>query len=172
MPSTAPQPEQLFFCSDGRTPNSPHPVLLYRGLPLAGGDYASAFERLFASHLWPAQWRAGVYGYQHYHSTAHEVLGVARGRARLKLGGESGQEVEVQAGDALVLPAGTGHCQLEASDDFEVVGGYPLEQRYDASRPDADSHDLAAARAAQVPVPVSDPVGGTQGALVALWRRG
>ncbi len=58
MPSAAPQPEQLFFCSDGRTPNSPHPVLLYRGLPLAGGDYASAFERLFASHLWPAQWRA------------------------------------------------------------------------------------------------------------------
>ncbi len=51
-------------------------------------------------------------------------------------------------------------------------GGYPLEQRYDALRPDADSHDLAAARAAQVPVPVSDPVGGTQGALVALWRRG
>ncbi len=171
MPSSAPQPERLFFASDGRTPNSAHPVLLYRQLPLAGGDYASAFESLFASHLWPAQWRAPVYDYQHYHSTAHEVLGVARGHARLMLGGESGKVVEVRAGDALVLPAGTGHCQLQASDDFEVVGGYPLDQRYDSLRPDVASHDQAAARAARVAVPVSDPVAGTQGALVALWRQ-
>ena len=105
MPSSAPQPEQLRFASDGRTPNSPHPVLVYRQLPLADGDYAGAFENLFDSHLWPAQWRAGVYDYHHYHSTAHEVLGVSRGSARLMLGGEHGQEVEVRAGDALVLPA-------------------------------------------------------------------
>ncbi len=35
MPSSAPQPEQLHFSSDGRTPNSAHPVLVYRQLPLA-----------------------------------------------------------------------------------------------------------------------------------------
>lgn len=170
MPSSAPQPEQLHFASDGRTPNSPHPVLVYRQLPLADDDYAMAFESLFNSHLWPAQWRAGVYDYHHYHSTAHEVLGVSRGSARLMLGGEQGREVEVSAGDALVLPAGTGHCQLSASDDFEVVGGYPVEQQYDLLRPDESSHDEARARALRVGVPVSDPVAGTQGALVTLWR--
>ncbi|WP_413042676.1 cupin domain-containing protein [Pseudomonas sp. YJ42] len=171
MTSSAPQPEQLRFSSDGRTPNSPHPVLIYRQLPLAGGDYADAFENLFGSHLWSAQWRAGVYDYHHFHSTAHEVLGVSRGSARLMLGGEQGQEVAVQAGDALVLPAGTGHCQLSASDDFEVVGGYPVEQQYDLLRPDEASHDEAQARALKVGVPVSDPIAGTQGALVDLWRK-
>lgn len=171
MPSSAPQPEQLRLASDGRTPNSPHPVLIYRALPLGGPDSAARFEQLFASHLWPAQWRAGVYDYHHYHSTAHEVLGVVRGSARLMLGGEAGVEVAVSAGDALVLPAGTGHCLLAASDDFLVVGGYPLGQRYDALRPDAEAHDAAAARSAQVPVPISDPVAGTQGALVTLWRQ-
>lgn len=171
MPSSAPQPETLRFASDGRTPNSSHPVLLYRQLPLADPDYAAAFEQLFASHLWPAQWRAGVYDYHHYHSTAHEVLGVSRGSAHLLLGGEQGREVEVSAGDALVLPAGTGHCQLSASEDFEVVGGYPVDQQYDLLRPDAAIHDAARERIARVPVPISDPLAGTQGALVELWRR-
>ena len=106
MPSSAPQPEQLRLASDGRTPNSPHPVLIYRQLPLAGPTPAEAFERLFDSHLWPSAWRGTVYDYHHYHSTAHEVLGVASGWARVMLGGEHGQEVELKAGDAVVLPAG------------------------------------------------------------------
>jgi uncharacterized protein YjlB len=86
------------------------------------------------------------------------------------LGGDNGQEVELKAGDALVLPAGTGHCALEASADFQVVAGYPVGQQYDMQRPDAATHDQARERIAQVGVPISDPLAGTQGALVALWR--
>jgi uncharacterized protein YjlB len=170
MASTAPQPEQLRLDSDGRTPNSPLPVLIYRDLPHAGPDLAALFERLFASHLWPPRWRDQVFDYHHYHSNSHEALGVAAGWARLKLGGEAGQEVEVRAGDALVLPAGTGHCQLAASDDFLVVGAYPADHDWDIQRPDPATHDENRARIARVAVPVSDPVGGTQGALVGLWR--
>ncbi|MBE7375773.1 cupin domain-containing protein [Pseudomonas lopnurensis] len=170
MPSSAPQPEQLRFASDGRTPNSPHPVLIYRQLPLDDGDLAAAFERLFDSHLWPSAWRGSIYDYQHYHSTAHEVLGVFRGQARVMVGGERGREVELRAGDALVLPAGTGHCCLQASTDFQVAAGYPVGQRYDLLRPDEASHEAARERIAQVGVPVSDPLAGTQGALVPLWR--
>lgn len=169
MPSTAPRPELLHLSSDGRTPNNPLPVLLYRQLPLPG-DLAAAFEGLFASHLWPPRWRSVVFDYQHFHSTAHEALGVAQGWADLLLGGEQGQVVKVQAGDALVLPAGTGHCQLDASDDFMVVLAYPLEQEPDILRPDAAAHDAACQRIAQVPVPVSDPLAGAQGALVEIWR--
>ncbi|EXF44909.1 double-stranded beta helix domain-containing protein [Pseudomonas sp. BAY1663] len=170
MPGSAPHPEQLRFASDGRTPNSPHPLLIYRQLPLADGDLAVAFERLFDSHLWPAAWRGSIYDYQHYHSTAHEVLGVCRGWARVMLGGERGREVELRAGDALVLPAGTGHCCMQASADFQVVAGYPAGQHYDLLRPDEAGHDAARERIAQVGVPISDPLAGTQGALVRLWR--
>jgi uncharacterized protein YjlB len=169
MPTTAPRPELLYLRSDGRTPNNPLPVLLYRQLPLQG-DPAEAFERLFASHLWSPRWRSVVYDYPHYHSTAHEAIGVAHGCAGLLLGGEQGQQVVVQAGDALVLPAGTGHCQLEASEDFLVVLAYPLEQEPDILRPDPATHDAAQARIARVLVPISDPLAGTQGALVDIWR--
>lgn len=169
MPSTAPSPETLTLGSDGRVPNSALPVLIYRDLPLHG-DRAEAFESLFGSHLWPPRWRYGIYNYHHYHSTAHEALGVARGWAKVTLGGENGQTVDLRAGDAVVLPAGIGHCQIEASDDFMVVGAYPPDQEPDLLRPERDDHEAAQQRIAELPVPISDPVAGTQGALVQLWR--
>jgi hypothetical protein len=101
-------PIQLFFEDDGQTPNSRLPVLLYRNVALQSAK-ASAFEALFSANHWPAQWRAQVFDYHHYHSTAHEVLGVVSGRAWLKLGGKKGAEQAVEEGDVLILPAGTGH---------------------------------------------------------------
>ncbi|MFP2960739.1 cupin domain-containing protein [Myxococcus sp. 1LA] len=163
-------PEQLLFKDDGMTPNSRFPTLVYRGVKLEG-DKASALEKLFASNGWPSRWRYTVYDFHHYHSNAHEVLGVASGTARLKLGGESGQEVRVQAGDVLVLPAGTGHRRLQSSDDFLVVGGYPAGTGdYDLQRPDKATHDASVQRIAQVPLPGMDPVTGEQGALSSAWK--
>jgi uncharacterized protein YjlB len=163
-------PQLLHFASDGRTPNSPLPVLVYRQWPFADDDLARAFEALFAANGWPPRWRDRVFDYHHYHSNAHEALGVARGWARLKLGGESGDEVEVRAGDAVVLPAGTGHCQLAGSEDFLVVGAYPGDDDYDIQRPDARTLAASQARIRRVETPARDPLTGTRGALVELWR--
>lgn len=162
--------ETHFFADDDRTPNNRLlPLVVMRNTAAAlSEDPALWFENTFTSHGWSGTWRWTVYPYQHFHSTNHEVLGVFRGDATLKLGGEHGTEFKVRVGDVLVLPAGTGHMRIDASEDFQVVGAYPEGKEPDLILP---GYDLFAARRriADVPLPRADPVHGPEGPLRVHW---
>jgi uncharacterized protein YjlB len=154
-------------------PNNPRwPLLHYRGAVALKGaaDPAAVFEVLFAAHGWRESWRDAVYDYLHYHSDQHEVLGFARGRALLRLGGARGRNLAVKADDVLVLPAGTGHQRLSMSDDLLVVGAYPRKGGYDMCHPRKGDHDRAAIAVAKTRKPKADPVYGVHGPLTRLWR--
>lgn len=171
-PMTA-QPTARLFADDGVIPNNPRlPFLLYKQAVTArpGEDAARAIEALFTRNGWPAAWRNGVYPFAHYHATCHEALGIAAGRARVRFGGENGLVVVLEPGDIAVLPAGTGHQALEASDDLVVIGAYPAGAGYDLRRGSARDHAGAADLIAKVPVPVLDPALGADGGVAAVWR--
>ena len=122
------------FKDDGIIPNHPQwPLVIYRGAVRLPDDLdpAAVFEELFESNGWGDSWRDGIYDYVHYHSRIHEVLGIARGEGKVQFGGHRGRILTLKAGDVAVLPAGTGHQCLSASDDFLVVGAYPPSGTYD-----------------------------------------
>jgi uncharacterized protein YjlB len=167
--------ETARFDDDGRLPNSPFPALLYRGAVEPDlGDPARAFERCFTRNDWTNGWRSSVFTFHHYHSTSHEVLGIARGKAVLRLGGRRGRDFEIAAGDVIVLPAGTGHQRLSSSSDFLAAGAYPEGRDWDLIKPyeeGADVHDAALKRIAALPLPRLDPVWGVDGPVTRLWKR-
>ncbi|MBV9740653.1 MAG: cupin [Hyphomicrobiales bacterium] len=167
--------ETALFEDDGRVPNSRLPTIIYRSaIEPDEKDPASAFERTFAQNDWRGSWRWSIFTFHHYHSTSHEVLGIAVGHATLRLGGRKGREFEVRAGDVIALPAGTGHKRVASSPGFLVVGAYPEGRERDLIKPYAASrsaHDAALARIAAVPAPKFDPVQGREGAVARLWKR-
>jgi uncharacterized protein YjlB len=169
--SASPSIETHLFADDGTVPNNPTlPLVLYRGALGTDGDLAARCEAMFEANGWPGSWRNGIYGDHHYHSTAHEVLGIARGSARVRIGGENGASVELRAGDVVVIPAGVAHKRESASADLLVIGSYPNGQRPDICRAEAGMHDTALANIARVALPACDPVTGAAAPLLDCWR--
>jgi len=166
------EPIAVVFEDDGLVPNNPMPFLVYKGaVAFDGGHAERTIEALFRANGWGDMWRNGVYNFLHYHATVHEVLGVARGHARVRFGGDRGKELEISAGDVAILPAGTGHQCLSASQDFSVVGAYPPGPPMDLQRPTPENHAKALKTIPEVKLPKTDPVMGADGPLVRLWQR-
>lgn len=165
------EPLAIVFEDDGLVPNNVLPFLVYQGaVQLDPKQPEQTIENLFETNNWGGTWRNGVYDYLHYHATVHEVLGVARGHARVRFGGDRGQEFDIKAGDVAVLPAGTGHQCVTASDDFCVIGAYPPGSRMEITRPTPENHAKALKTIPNVARPPADPVTGKHGALMRLWR--
>jgi uncharacterized protein YjlB len=160
------------FSDDGDIPNHPYwPMIVYQGaVSRTETDAASAFEAIFARHGWVDGWRNGIFAFPHYHSNAHEILGIAQGEATVRFGGASGNELKVTRGDAVLLPAGTGHQRLSASGNLLVIGAYPPGPGRDLMRAGEPDKMLIRERLRKVPKPVSDPLGGQDGPMVSLWE--
>ncbi len=161
------EPLTFTFADDGAIPNSRLPLLVYRD---AVPPDPAAIERLFAANRWPPAWRAGVHPFHHFHSNAHEALGVARGEATVLFGGPNGRTLAVKAGDVVVVPAGVGHCNQHETPDLLIVGAYPDNaNRPDLYRGRAGEHGAVVANIARVALPLADPVSGQNGPLPRLW---
>jgi uncharacterized protein YjlB len=162
-------PRSELLADTGDFPNSRWPALVYEAVLDPGGDLAFGFEALFASHGWTGSWRNGLYRQHHFHSTAHEALGVYRGTVSVRLGGPTGPLIRLKAGDVAIIPAGVAHKNEAQSSDFAVVGAYPsgtspdMQYGKPGERPRVDQNIARVAR------PACDPVGGAGGALLALW---
>jgi uncharacterized protein YjlB len=162
-----------WFRDDGAIPNNAVlPFVYYRRAVrlVRVADPAAVLEQLFEANGWGDSWRNGIYDYVHYHANVHEVLGIARGRARVQFGGPEGDDFDLAAGDVAILPAGTGHRCLMASSDFLVVGAYPPGGEYDECRGSAKEHERALRMIGETPLPDKDPVYGAKGPLVKLWK--
>jgi uncharacterized protein YjlB len=166
------KPDTHIFKDDGETPNSPLPLLHYKGvLKTEGRDPAAACEALFEKNGWPPAWRASVHPFLHFHTRCHEALGIARGSGRVQFGGAKGPVVAFSAGDVVVLPAGVGHQRIDSSRDLLIVGAYPDNTPgRDQQRPGTIDHAEALERIAKVPAPAADPVFGKDGPLVEAWK--
>src|ERR1700753_2970092 len=166
------EPLSFHFKDDGLVPDNAMPFLVYKSaVALDHAHPEATIERLFGANGWGAMWRNGVYDFLHYHATVHEVLGIARGDARVRFGGDKGKVLEISAGDVAILPAGTGHQCLSASGDFSVVGAYPPGPPMDLVRPSPEAHVKALKTIPMVALPKTDPGMGNDGPLVRLWRR-
>ncbi len=178
--------------SDGMPNNDKLPLILYRGaVDLGDEEPETVFEKIFAQHRWGNGFQGDTFPFHHYHSVAHEVVGFARGRAEIQFGGPAGPIHQVQAGDAVVIPAGVGHRRLDETPGFSSVGAYPPGQSPDLcvmsesdariarQRPDMGNlkvsvigeNELQATRAsiAGTALPETDPILGNRGPIMTLW---
>jgi uncharacterized protein YjlB len=164
----------LRFDESEGIPNNPHlPVVVYHGVEEIV-DNPAACERLFHANRWGGSWRNGIFPFHHYHSNAHEVLGIVSGEAEVTLGGPDGKRLAVQAGDVFVLPAGTGHKREDSARGLLVVGAYPPgQENYDLRRGDPTELPEARRNIAAVALPEADPVAWADGpGMLSAWRPG
>ncbi|KAJ8076371.1 hypothetical protein PM082_000792 [Marasmius tenuissimus] len=123
-------------------PNSPHPLLHYKNvLPVnlntSHCSTADVWDK-FTSNEWNVQWifRYGPTQLSHFHSKAHECMAVLSGTATIRFGvadtskdldkntyesawEEGAVEIEAQAGDVFVIPAGVAHKTYNTKPEAE-----------------------------------------------------
>lgn len=124
-----------YIPSFDRLPNSSiqkKPLLIYHSAFHASASASAIESHLSTVGLVTPQWRYTVFSRSHFHSTAHEVLCVASGKAKVCFGGEDNPkrvEPVVEKGDVMVVPAGVAHRLLD-----DIEGGFSMVGSYESGR--------------------------------------
>ena len=160
--------QSFLFTDDGSVPNNPVlPVVIM------SATIEPDVERIQARYQhngWGGSWVYTVFDYTHYHPDAHEVLTCSHGWGDVQIGGAKGRNFRLVPGDCVVLPAGTGHCRMDAAADFAVVGAYPPGQHQpEIRRATKDNHLGTPERIAEVPLPATCPMLGKGGPTMQAW---
>ena len=164
------KPVTRIYPPDDDVPNNPMLPIVFIKSGVLPGQGGSAIRALFTRNRWGGSWQFTVFDYHHYHPNAHEVLVVASGHAQIQIGGPAGDVFNVSDGDAIVLPAGTGHCRLGASPDFSVCGAYPPgQENYETIRVEPQPSARSKDQIANVALPLSCPVFGDANLLLTAW---
>ncbi len=158
------------LAENGSFPNNEKlPLLIFKQVFDSNHASPERFEQLFTANSWPAAWRNGLFTFHHYHSSAHEVLGVYSGWVKACFGGPGGLLLEAEAGDVILIPAGVSHCNNDQSPDFKVVGAYPHGQVWDMKYGKAGERPTVDQVISRVSLPDADPVLGINGGIKTLW---
>ena len=150
--------------------NAKWEVLLYKQVFDMKKANVDLIEETLSENNWRNSWRNGIYSFQHYHSTAHEVLVVYSGWAEVQLGGPGNQTLKIEAGDLIVLPAGTAHKKIDSGNGFAVLGAYPDNQSWDMNEGKPEELEGALKNIELVKLPTLDPVFGKNGLLFTYWK--
>ncbi|EMR69621.1 hypothetical protein MGN70_011311 [Eutypa lata] len=127
-------------------PNSPRPLLHYKDAlaRTRGGVHCDPAEvwDMFHNNGWRVSWifRYGQTQLSHYHSEAHECMAVLSGTATIRFGvadteddldkntygdawEDGGIELEAEAGDVFIIPAGLAHKTYDTKpeDEFKLL---------------------------------------------------
>ena len=156
--------------ADGFFPNNHDLPLLIYHRAIAETD-VDVVKEILSENDWMNSWVNGIYNYHHFHSTAHEVLGVLQGSAEVKFGGPNGISVHIGTGDVIIIPAGVSHMCISSEGAFQVIGAYPKGQKYDVMKGEPDQLETARDNISKVPLPTFYPVYGDDGPVVKLWFR-
>jgi len=167
-----PQYRSFVFADDGIFPNNARLALIVlpQAFEAAPAVNPETMEKVFDKNGWDSAWRNGLFAFHHYHSSAHEALGIYSGWVKAQLGGPGGETLTARAGDVIIIPAGVAHKNLDQSPDFSVVGAYPRGQAWDMMYGKPDERPRADEAIREVPLPTADPVYGKNGPLRQLWK--
>jgi uncharacterized protein YjlB len=168
-----PKIQTVLILDDGTFPNNDTLalILMQQVFDPVTKNLVGTIEKAFHGNAWGGSWRNGIFTFHHYHSTAHEVLGLYAGRVKAQFGGPDGQAVTAKAGDVIIIPAGVAHKNLDQSPDFRCVGAYPAGQSPDMQYGKPGEQPLADKNIRSVPLPKTDPVFGKNGPLLELWGK-
>ncbi|KAF2123429.1 hypothetical protein P153DRAFT_391522 [Dothidotthia symphoricarpi CBS 119687] len=170
-------PEQYTLPKTTNVPNSILPALIYRNV-LPASINSELAKQFCENNDWEKRGEWGEIKIPHFHPNTHECYAIIRGTSRLALGrakqdaGTDGVEVDVSAGDVVVVPAGVSHRSLSSNDGYRYIGVYPkAAPRWRNNHCEGDeSMEELSVEINNVAIPDSDPVFGLHGPLCQIWK--